>query len=123
MANFKDIIDMISKKKAPIPSKEFWKGFDRELGEKLDAVNSRKLNRRYGFSEKLNDALSVFLRPKPVLVTATLIVAINLAVFSLANRSTYLTSVAFLSNDDLAEELVLTGELASGENIVDFWAR
>ena len=123
MANFKDIIDMISKKKAPGPSKEFWKGFDRELGEKLDSVNSRNSSCHYGFSEKLNDALSVFIRPKPVLVTATLIVAINLALFSLAHRSTYLTSVAFLSNDDLAEELVLTGELASGENIVDFWAR
>lgn len=120
MANFKDIIDMISKEKAPGLSKESWKGFDRELGEKLDAVNSRNLSRSYGFAEKINEAFSVFLRPKPILVTVTFIVVINLTLFSLAHKSTSLTSVAFLSNDDLAEELVLTGELASGENIVDF---
>jgi hypothetical protein len=119
MTSFKDIMDMIAKKKIPGPSREFWMKFDRDLGEKLDAIDSRNSSRGYGFAEKLGEAFSVFFQPKPVLAAATLIVVINLAVFSLAYKGTSLVTVAFLSNDDLALELILTDELA-GENIVDF---
>jgi len=120
MVRFKGILDAISKKRVPDMPKEFWHKFDRELGERLDAVDSRNLNRSYGFAAALEGAFSLLFRPKPVLVTATLVVAINLALFSFANRAIPLTSVALLSNSDLAEELVLTDELTSGENIVDF---
>ena len=116
MASFKDIEDAISKKKVPEPSKGFWLKFDRELGDRLDAVDSRNPSRAYG----LADIFSVFLQPKPVLAAAALVLMINLAVFSLARSGNSLTMVAFLSNDDLAGELVLTDELGSGENIVDF---
>lgn len=120
MLKLKDILDAISRKKAPDLPNGFWHRFDRELGERLDAVDNRNLSRRYGFAAALEGAFSLFLRPKPVLVTATLVVAINLALFSFANKGTSLTSVALLSSSDLAEELVLTDELISGENIVDF---
>ena len=120
MASFKDIMDMIAKKKVPEPPKGFWLKFDRELGEKLDAIDSRKSSRNYGFTEGLGEMFSAFFRPKPVLAAATFIVAINLILFSLASRGPALVSVALLSRDDLAEELVLTDQLASGENIVDF---
>lgn len=120
MLKFKDVLDAISRKKAPDLPREFWHRFDSELGKKLDAIDNRNLSRSYGFAEMLNGAFSIFLRPKPVLVTAALVVVINLTLFSLAQRGASLTAVAFLSNSDLAEELVLTDELASGENIVDF---
>ncbi len=120
MASFKDIMDMIAKKKAPEPSRGFWLKFDRELGEKLDAIDSRNPNRSYGFAEKMGDIFSVFLQPKPVLAAATFIVAVNLILFSLASGGPALVSVALLSKDDLAGEFVLTNELASGENVVDF---
>jgi len=120
MLKFKDIIDMISRKKAPNLSKGFWHRFDSELGKKLDAIDDRNLSHSYGFAEAFNGAFSIFLRPKPVLVTATLVLVINLTLFSFANKGIPLTAVAFLSNNDLAEELVLTDELSSGENVVDF---
>lgn len=120
MASFKEILDIISKKKAPAPTKEFWARFDRELAGRLDAIDSRNPRRNYGFAERLSDAFSVFFQPKPVLLAATLVVLINLTLFSLAQRGPSLTLVAFLSNDDLAEELVLTDQLSSGEIIVDF---
>lgn len=120
MVRFKDILSAILRKRAPDLPKEFWRRFDRELGERLDAVDSRNLSRGYGFAAALNGAFSLLLRPKPALIVATLVVAINLALFSFANRAIPLTSVAFLSNSDLAEELILTDELIAGENIVDF---
>ena len=101
-------------------SKEFWLKFDRELGERLDAIDSRKSSRSYGFTEWLDGAFSVLFQPKPALAAATLVVAINLILFSLTSGGPSLVSVALLSKDDLAGELVLTDELASGENIVDF---
>ena len=110
MASFKDIMDVIAKKKAPEPPRGFWSKFDRELGERLDAIDSRKSSRDYWF----------VLQPKPVLVAATFILALNLVLFSFASREPTLVSVALLSRDDLAEELVLTDQLSSGENIVDF---
>ncbi len=120
MASFKDIMDMIAKKKAPEPQKGFWLKFDRELGERLDAIDSRKSSRSYGFAEGLGATFSSFFQPKPVLAAATFIVAVNLILFSLASRGPGLVSVALIAKDDLAEEFVLTNELASGENIVDF---
>lgn len=120
MASFKDIMDIIAKKKAPEPPKGFWLKFDRELKERLDAVDSRNYSRGYGFAESLGGAFSAIFQPKPVLVAATLVVAVNLMVFSLSYGRSGLVSVALLSKDDLAGEFVLTEELASGENIVDF---
>ncbi|MFA5339056.1 MAG: hypothetical protein WC317_02770 [Candidatus Omnitrophota bacterium] len=120
MASFKDIMEMMAKKKVPEPQKEFWLKFDRELRERLDAIDSRKSSRGYGFAESLGWAFSAIFQPKPVLVAATLVVAINLMVFSLSSGGSGLVSVALLSRDDLAGEFVLTEELASGENIVDF---
>ena len=120
MLKLKDVMDMISKKKAPDLPRGFWDRFDSELRGKLDAIDERNLSRSYGFAGKLNAAFSVFLRPKPVLVAATLVVAVNLALFSLVQKGPPLTVVALLSNNDLADELVLTDELSSGENIVDF---
>ena len=116
MTTFKDIEDAISKKKPLKPSDGFWRKFDRELAGKLDAVDNRSQSRAYG----LADIFSVFLQPKPALVTAILVIMINLAIFSFAQRGIYLTSVALISNDDLAGELVLADELSFGENIVDF---
>ena len=120
MASFKDITDMISKKKVFEPPKGFWLKFDRELGERLDAIDSRKSSRSHGFAEGLGEMFSAFFQPKPVLAAATFIVAVNLILFSLASGGPALVSVALLSKNDLAEELVLTDELSSGENIVDF---
>ncbi len=120
MASFKDITDMISKKKVFEPPKGFWLKFDRELGERLDAIDSRKSSRSHGFAEGLGEMFSAFFQPKPVLAAATFIVAVNLILFSLASGGPALVSVALISKDDLAGEFVLTNELASGENIVDF---
>jgi hypothetical protein len=110
MASFKDIMDMIANKNVPEPPKEFWLKFDTELKERLDAIDSRNSSRSYGFA----------FQAKPILVAATLVLTINLILFSLASGGPGLVSVALLSKDDLAGELVLTDELASGENVVDF---
>ncbi len=120
MASFKDITDMISKKKVFEPPKGFWLKFDRELGERLDAIDSRKSNRSYGFAGWLDGISFAFFQPKPVLAAAMFILALNIVLFSFASRGPTLVSVALLSRDDLAEELVLTDQLSSGENIVDF---
>ena len=120
MASFKDITDMIAEKKAPEPPKGFWLKFDRELGERLDAIDSRKSSRSHGFAEGLGEMFSAFFQPKPVLAAAMFILALNIVLFSFASRGPTLVSVALLSRDDLAEELVLTDQLSSGENIVDF---
>ena len=110
MASFKDIMDMIANRKVPEPSKRFWMRFDGELREKLDAIDSRRMS----------SIFSVFLQPKPVLAAATFVLAMNLILFSLASRGPVLVSVALLSKEDLAGELVLTNQLTSGENVVDF---
>ena len=111
---------MIAKKKVPEPPKGFWLKFDGELRERLDVIDSRNSIRSYGFAESLGGVFSVLFQPKPALAAATLIIVINLILFSLTSGGSGLVSVALLSKDDLAGEFVLTDELASGENIVDF---
>ena len=123
MASFKDIMDMIAKKRIPMPSKEFWSRFDRELRGRLDAIDVRKRGRNYGFAERLNDAFSALFQPQFERLLVTTALAVVIASFALTagfRDRPGLYTVASLTNDELVDELILITTSPASENIIDF---
>lgn len=116
MSSYKKLIDLISRKKTPVPLKEFWQEFDKGLGQKLDTIDAQKLKRRVLFIDKIKDVLGLLLKPglKPAFVSAfLLIMVIGGTLFFKSHQSIQFYSVASLSNKELVEELTMIEELSS----------
>lgn len=100
----------------PKMNKAFWSAFDRGLAQRLDDIDAGKANPRF-------DIAGLFVKPQfsRALVTASLaVMVVSFTLMLSAGGRPGLISVASLTNDELAEELVLIEASGSQEIVVDF---
>ncbi len=123
MLRFQDLIDVISKRRTPKPSKEFWEKFDSELNRRLDEVDASRSDYRHVFAEKIMGFVGAFIQPKfryALISACAVVLIISATMFSFNRYQPNIYSVASLSNDDLVEELLFVENAASQENGIDF---
>ncbi|KPK42525.1 MAG: hypothetical protein AMJ78_02225 [Omnitrophica WOR_2 bacterium SM23_29] len=114
MSTYKKLIDLVSRRKVPKPSEELWQRFDKELMQKLDAIDAERHSERVPFIERIKEVFGLLLKPglKPVLVTASLlIIIIGMSLYFTNYRSEGLVSVAALSNEEAVEEFIMVDGL------------
>lgn len=126
MSTYKKLIDLVSRRKVPKPSKELWQRFDKELTQKLDAIDAKRHSERVPFIERIKEVFGLLLKPglKPALVTASLlIIIIGMGLYFTNYQGEGLVSVAALSNEEVVDELIiidgLIAEMGAVENGTD----
>jgi len=110
MSTYKKLIDLVSRRKVPKPSKELWQRFDKELTQKLDAIDVKKDSEYVPFIERIREVFGLLLKPRlrPVLVTASLlIIIIGTSLYFTNYQGEGLVSVATLSNEEVVEEFII----------------
>lgn len=114
MSTYKRLIELVSRKKAPQPSREFWQEFDKELGQKLDAINAKRSRQPVPFIDAIRDFLGTLLKPslRPVVAGVFLIIiAMGGSILFKNYQDIQFYSVSALSNEELADELSAIEEL------------
>lgn len=123
MLRFQDLVELISKRRTPKPSKGFWNKFDGELSRKLDKIDASRLGRRNVFADKIRDMASIFTQPqfRYALVVTCVVLILCTTMFSLNSYQPAIYSVASLSGDGLVEELLYIENISSPDNGIDIY--
>lgn len=119
MSTYKKLVDLVSRRRTPRPSKAFWEKFDRELGQRLDAVDAQRYQRRFSFIKKVKDAFELIFQPRlrsAVVIASLLIVIIGAALFFTNYQDIQLRSILALSDEELVDELIIIDGLATKVN-------
>ena len=120
---FRELLDRISKKRPLRPSRDFWRDFDRELGQKLDRADTGHVSLISAFLDAIGDlfpALESYQFRRALVTVSLAAMVISFTLLLSADGRLGLYTVASLKGGELVDELVLMDTSATGENIVDF---